>query len=1005
MKKVSVLGKRSSGLPDKEPTQLAPLEAWMTAKTAGKVRIRTLEEQLRTSEARYQALVLATGQIAWSAPTDGSGAEVRDWCYFTGQDPDSLLGEGWLQAVHPDDRARALDTWKASIHESRIYEIEYRVRRRDGAYRWLMVRGVPLIGEDGQLREWVGTATDVTDRKQAEAESARLAAIVMSSSDAIVSKTLDGIVTTWNASAEEMFGYSADEIVGKPIRLLIPAERQNEEDEILARLRAGQRIEHYETVRVTKDGHLLDVSLTISPIVDRSGAIVGASKTIYNIMPRRRLEQAILDQEERFRVTFEQSPVGIAHVAPDGRWLRVNNRMCEILGYTREELLTLTVQEVTHPADLDSDTAQMEKMLRGEITRYELEKRYLRKDGSLTWGNLTVALVHKPDSTPDYFIRVIEDITERKRLEREVRERAAELQATFDAMTDAVFLFDANGQIIDANPTARRQLPVDLEPFNAKSHHARVAPYEPRDERGERLSDADWPIARLLRGETLTGPKAVEIQVKLPDGRERLMNVGGAPIVDASGHVIGAVGVTRDVTERSALERRTRESLDALLQIAHSLVGSFGSDEPGSGQEAAGETIVYRLLELVRDVLGSDFVSLLRTDSQTQTGSETETLTPAVVVGHSDVAAAAWQVEQASVSLCQFVTAEELATLRSGEPVATELSPNPLGIVTSLLAPLRAGPVLLGVLRADYGPESHRFMPEEVAMAGAVAQLVALVIERDRLLTEAAEARAHAMALQETTRRMDEFLGIVSHELKSPLTVILANLQLALRNLEQTPDPSARVVRLLTSVERQARRQERLLGDLIDTARIDAGRLELHAGPGDLAAIVEDAVHDLGNVWPDREITLRLPDGGRAPVPVEADSDRVAQVVINYLTNALKYSPGDQPVEVCLSVLDEAPETGAIWARLEVSDHGPGLTLQDQVRIWDRFHRVPGVEVLSGIGVGLGLGLHISREIIDRHGGRVGVDSAPGQGATFWFELPLSTLYENGDLQAGRIKL
>ena len=129
-------------------------------------------------------------------------------------------------------------------------------------------------------------------------------------------------------------------------------------------------------------------------------------------------------------------------------------------------------------------------------------------------------------------------------------------------------------------------------------------------------------------------------------------------------------------------------------------------------------------------------------------------------------AVAAWQAEQGGVALCHIVTAEELATLRSGEPVATELPPNPLGIATSLLAPLRAGPVLLGVLRADYGPESHRFMPEKVAMAGAVAQLVALVIERDRLLSEAAEARAHALALQETTRRMDEFLGIVSHELR-----------------------------------------------------------------------------------------------------------------------------------------------------------------------------------------------------------------------------------------------
>ena len=176
--------------------------------------------------------------------------------------------------------------------------------------------------------------------------------------------------------------------------------------------------------------------------------------------------------------------------------------------------------------------------------------------------------------------------------------------------------------------------------------------------------------------------------------------------------------------------------------------------------------------------------------------------------------------------------------------------------------------------------------------------------------------------------------------------MILADLQLAMRNLEQAPDPSERVIRLLTSVERQARRQERLLGDLIDTACIDAGRLELHAGPGDLAAIVEDAVHDLGNYGPTAK--SRAPSR-RGPLRFPSrifGSHR--SCLINYLTNALKYSPGDQPVEVRLSVLDEAPEPRSGSGRLEVSDTVPALHA-DQARIWDWTLPSTRRKVLSGL--------------------------------------------------------
>jgi signal transduction histidine kinase len=174
---------------------------------------------------------------------------------------------------------------------------------------------------------------------------------------------------------------------------------------------------------------------------------------------------------------------------------------------------------------------------------------------------------------------------------------------------------------------------------------------------------------------------------------------------------------------------------------------------------------------------------------------------------------------------------------------------------------------------------------------------------------------------------------------------------------------------------------DRLVNDLVDITRIRTGRLDLHLAPADLTPIVHEAVEEQRQVHPDRTLHLECPEEQRAPVM--ADAYRLGQVVTNYLTNALKYSPADRPVTVGLQVGDQQ-------ARVFVRDAGPGLEPAEQEHIWRRFHRARGVEVQSGSGVGLGLGLHISQTIIEQHQGQVGVQSTPGQGSTFWFSLPLA---------------
>ena len=365
------------------------------------------------------------------------------------------------------------------------------------------------------------------------------------------------------------------------------------------------------------------------------------------------------------------------------------------------------------------------------------------------------------------------------------------------------------------------------------------------------------------------------------------------------------------------------------------------------------------------------------------------------IVGLSPEQEVQWWAEQQQQEsrLSDSRTPELISRLRANEVLQLDMTqapfsdqPNPYGIQTLLAAPMCIGDQLVGILWLDNGNIRHEYTQEEMALAGAVAKLAGLVIERERLLREREESRANEIALRAANRRMDEFLGIACHELKTPLAAIKGNVQLAERRLQRlTSDRKTQIDRLLPDLLENANRQtdrlDRLVSDLLDVSRIQVGKLEMRSERCDLETVVQETIQEQRMINPTRSILVEMPS--EEAVPIEADAVRIGQVVANYLTNALKYSSVDKPVTVSLEM--EGPV-----ARVSVQDEGPGLPPSEQERIWERFHRVRGVEVQTGSGIGLGLGLYISKTIITWHGGRVGVDSTPGQGSTFWFTLPLA---------------
>jgi signal transduction histidine kinase len=266
--------------------------------------------------------------------------------------------------------------------------------------------------------------------------------------------------------------------------------------------------------------------------------------------------------------------------------------------------------------------------------------------------------------------------------------------------------------------------------------------------------------------------------------------------------------------------------------------------------------------------------------------------------------------------------------------------------------------------------------------------------EREAAQTRVLAAQANEQAVRQTNHQLEAFLGIVSHELKTPLSSLLLSLQLLQRRLERQPRTETDLAEkehpgkatsqeMLELSMHQLGRLNRLVNDLVDTSRIQAGRLEFQMQYTDLSSLIEQVAEEYRQLASEERINLKQSE--QRPVLVMADAERVRQVVANYLSNALKYSALDCPVEVGVQ---QEPQQGRVWVR----DQGPGIPLEEQGHVWERFHRVAGVEVQSGSGIGLGLGLHISKTIIAQHQGQVGIESTPGQGSTFWFTLPLAAL-------------
>jgi two-component system CheB/CheR fusion protein len=324
---------------------------------------------------------------------------------------------------------------------------EKEVRTAEG--HWYVRRILPYRTRDDRIDGIVITFVDITERKRAADETVRrLAAIVENSGDAIFSKELDGTIQTWNRAAEGLYGYTREEAVGRPIQMLVPADRAEELASIMTRLRAGEYVEQIETERIRKDGQRVAVAVTVSPLRDSDGEVVSGSVIARDITERKQAEKALRESEQRFRLLFEKSLDAILVADDQGRFLMVNEAACQMLGYSSGELLARKVADLQVPQGPNAGELYRNYLIRGE----ELgEFAFVRPDGQTRVAEYAAAQI-----APGRHLSILRDVTQRKGMEAALRDREARLTAILNTAADAIITIDRHGVIQSINAATER---------------------------------------------------------------------------------------------------------------------------------------------------------------------------------------------------------------------------------------------------------------------------------------------------------------------------------------------------------------------------------------------------------------------------------------------------------------------------------------------------------------------------------------------------------------------
>ena len=541
-------------------TVLADLE---TANRDLERRVTERTSDLLESEARLRLATEAASTGIWEWDIQSGSVRWSDRCYEihgVSRDDFDHTVDSYVRLIHPDDRDRAWRTVSEAIENESLYDCDFRIIHPNGKIRWVSNLGRALNDAGGIGRRMSGTVMDITDRKQAEtvlrSANTTFRQLIENSPFGIYVIDADFKLAQVSAGAQKVFE-SVRPLIGRDfaevLRIIWEEPFATDAINIFRNtLETGKPYHSPRTIETRGDiGQVESYDWKTERITMPDGRF-GVVCHFYDLSERQRYEADLREAEIRFRSTFEQAAVGIAHVSPDGRWLLVNERLCEITGYSRSELAELTFQQITHPDDLDDDLRYLHQMLDGDLDHYAINKRYLRKNGTHIWVNLTVSLVRDADGSPRYFIAVVEDITERKRTEEALMASEELLASMFSGVEAAITISKViNGndfRVLSVNRACVDRTGIPFDKWKGSRLHD-VLPSEVADAVTGRYREA------VREG------RPIEYEEKIPSPSGDVWALTTVtPLRDHRGEISRVIATSIDISKRKAAEQALSES-------------------------------------------------------------------------------------------------------------------------------------------------------------------------------------------------------------------------------------------------------------------------------------------------------------------------------------------------------------------------------------------------------------------------------------------------------------
>ena len=461
--------------------------------------------------------------------------------------------------LHPDD----IEAVKVSIMESaktsHVWLHEYRVRYADGAVRWLLGHSVPELEPDGSVL-WHGFIKDITERKSAERalleSEERFRSFAQLAPVGICRTDLKGRCLYVNDRWCEITGRTVEETLGSPWGTTVhPKDKKVVWDTWSALLRGKEEAVIEYRFR-HPDGKTVWVSGAARSLRDERGEVTGFLGTVTDISLAKAAKAAMEESEERFRQAFDFAGVGMALVGLDGRWLRVNQSICDIVGYTPEELMKKTFQEITHPRDLTDELPQMHELLEGKRRFYQMEKRYIHREGHTVWVRLTPSLVSDMMGAPLYFVTQIEDITDRKQLETALAQSEERTRLFAEHAPAAVAMFDRNMHYLVVSKKWISDYKLEGKPVIGRSH------YEVFPDIPDRWKEDHQ---QCLAGAVKISQADLFVR---DDGSQQWLRYEVRPWHEADGNIGGIVMFTQDITQQKLMEDTLAKARDHALEAS-----------------------------------------------------------------------------------------------------------------------------------------------------------------------------------------------------------------------------------------------------------------------------------------------------------------------------------------------------------------------------------------------------------------------------------------------------